>query len=355
MAVTKKLFESYKLQPENLESIKEAVKITTYKDEDFKNFVNLKQVKNDDPISLIGEMDDVGKEGSGCDPTYEEKGVANSLKRWELGDWQIPIKICYESVFGTIAEYALKNGTDIADLTGTDIMALYTEVLNDAMKKMIWRIGWFGNKSAQHAADGGKITDTVATNLFTMCDGLFARIMKQSTSNASQYTEIAANKKESFAEQKKAALAEGYMTDLVDNMLMDVDSRILDDSGAVLMMTRNMADALTYDIKKVHHLIMPWEKVFDGFDVASYNGVKIARVSIWDRMIMAYEKGTTGVPNLPYRAVFANPQQLMVGCPSDLVSDLDMWFDKKERRNYIYATGKIGTAILEDDMFHAAY
>ena len=28
---------------------------------------------------------------------------------------------------------------------------------------------------------------------------------------------------------------------------------------------------------------------------------------------------------------------------------------KKERRNYIYSTGKIGTAILESDMIHAAY
>ena len=59
---------------------------------------------------------------------------------------------------------------------------------------------------------------------------------------------------------------------------------------------------------------------------------------------------------LPFRAVFANPRQLMVGTNADaLISDLDIWFSKKERRNYIYSTGKIGTAILESDMIHAAY
>ena len=35
--------------------------------------------------------------------------------------------------------------------------------------------------------------------------------------------------------------------------------------------------------------------------------------------------------------------------------DLDIFFSKKERRNYIYATGKIGTALLEENMIHAAY
>lgn len=136
---------------------------------------------------------------------------------------------------------------------------------------------------------------------------------------------------------------------------MDVDTRIIDDSKAVLLMTRGLADALTYDIKQTYHDIMPWEKIFDGFDVATYNGVKIARVGIWDRMINAYEKGTSAI-NLPYRAVFCNPKHLMVGTNADsLISDLDIWFDQKERRNYLYATGKIGTALLEEDMIHAAY
>jgi len=34
------------------------------------------------------------------------------------------------------------------------------------------------------------------------------------------------------------------------------------------------------------------------------------------------------------------------------MSDLDIWFEKKERRNYIYSTGKMGTLIKENDMFH---
>lgn len=350
---TKQQLENLKLEPENLASIKDAVQETFYQDEDFSSFVNIMKVKNNDPIALIGEMEMVGKKGGCCDPTYEEKGIANSQKRWELGQWEIPIKICYEALKGTIAEYSLKTGTAIGDLTSTDFMTIYTDALQRAMQQMIWRFGWFGDKEAALAgAGGGKLTADSDVSMFNVCDGLFKRIF---TATATNHTAIAANSETTATAQISALRKKGAATTLVDTILMDVDTRIIDDSDAVLLMTRSLADALTYDIKQTYNLIMPWEKVFDGFDVATYNGVKIARVGIWDRMIKAYEKGEATV-NLPHRAVFCNPKHLMVGTDADnLISDLDIWFDKKERRNYLYATGKIGTALLEEDMIHAAY
>ena len=351
---TKKQLENLKLEPENLASIKDAVQETFYNDEDFSSFVNIMKVKNDDPIALIGEMEMVGKKGGGCDPTYEEKGIANSQKRWELGQWEIPIKICYEALKGSIAEYSLKTGTAIGDLTSTDFMTIYTDALQRAMQQMIWRFGWFGDKAAALAGSGGgKLTAGSDVNMFNVCDGLFKRIFTATATK--NHTTIAANSKTTAAEQISELRKKGAATTAVDTILMDVDTRIIDDSDAVLMMTRSLADALTYDIKQTYHDIMPWEKVFDGFDVATYNGVKIARVGIWDRMINAYEKGATTV-NLPHRAVFCNPKHLMVGTDAySLISDLDIFFSKKERRNYIYATGKIGTALLEENMIHAAY
>lgn len=351
---TKQQFENLKLEPENLASIKDAVQETFYNDEDFSSFVNIQKVKEKDPIALLGEMEMVGKKGGGCDPTYEEKGIANSQKRWELGQWEIPIKICYEALKGTIAEYSLKTGTAIGDLTSTDFMTIYTDALHRAMLQMIWRFGWFGDKTAALAGEGGgKLTAGLDVSMFNVCDGLFKRIFTATATK--NHTVIAANSETTAAAQVSALRKKGAATTLVDTILMDVDTRIIDDSDAVLLMTRSLADALTYDIKQAHNLIMPWEKVFDGFEVATYNGVKIARVGIWDRMIKAYEKGEATI-NLPHRAVFCNPKHLMVGADADaLISDLDIWFDQKERRNYLYATGKIGTALLEEDMIHAAY
>ena len=350
---TKQQLENLKLEPENLASIKDAVQETFYNDEDFSSFVNIQKVKEKDPIALLGEMEMVGKKGGGCDPTYEEKGIANSQKRWEFGQWEIPVKICYEAIKGTIGEYSLKTGTAIGDLTSTDFMAIYADVLQRAMEQMIWRFGWLGDKEAALAGEGGgKLTAGLDVSNFNVCDGLFKRIF---TATATKHTAIAANSETTAALQISALRKSGAATTLVDTILMDADTRIVDDSDAVLLMTRSLADALTYDLKKTYHDIMPWEKLFDGFEVATYNGVKIARVGIWDRMIKAYEKGEATI-NLPHRAVFCNPKHLMIGTDADnLISDLDIWFDKKERRNYLYATGKIGTALLEENMIHAAY
>lgn len=350
---TKQQLENLKLEPENLASIKDAVQETFYNDEDFSSFVNIQKVKEKDPIALLGEMEMVGKKGGGCDPTYEEKGIANSQKRWEFGQWEIPVKICYEAIKGTIGEYSLKTGTAIGDLTSTDFMTIFADALQRAMEQMIWRFGWLGDKEAALAGEGGgKLTAGLDVSNFNVCNGLFKRIF---TATATKHTAIAANSETTAALQISALRKSGAATTLVDTILMDADTRIVDDSDAVLLMTRSLADALTYDLKKTYHDIMPWEKLFDGFEVATYNGVKIARVGIWDRMIKAYEKGETTI-NLPHRAVFCNPKHLMIGTDADnLISDLDIWFDKKERRNYLYATGKIGTALLEEDMIYAAY
>lgn len=349
-------FENISVNPKDVKDLKELIPLTINQDEDFNKYTTLKKVKNGDPVAFIGDMDDVGVAGGGCDPTYQEVGIVNSQKRWELGDWNIPIKICYEALKGTIAEYTLKTGTEIGDLTSTEFMTyIIRPALERQMMRMIWRFGWFGNKDAKNIADGGVLTADVKKELFTTCDGLFKRIFAQCAASAKQLTAIEANTKATFAEQKKAMLTQGVATSIVDTMLMDADSRISADSGSMIMMTKYMADALHWDVKKTYHEQMEWTTIFDGFDVAKYDGVNIARISIWDRFIGAYENSGTKL-NLPYRMVFGNVKQFMVGTDQDaLISDLDIWFERKERRNYIYAQGKMGTSLLEDDMFHAAY
>lgn len=349
-------FENISVNPKDVKDLKELIPLTINQDEDFNKYTTLKKVKNGDPVAFIGDMDDVGVAGGGCDPTYQEVGIVNSQKRWELGDWNIPIKICYEALKGTIAEYTLKTGTEIGDLTSTEFMTyIIRPALERQMMRMIWRFGWFGNKDAKNIAEGGVLTADVKKELFTTCDGLFKRIFAQCAASAKQLTAIEANTKTTFAEQKKAMLMQGVATGIVDTMLMDADSRISADSGSMIMMTKYMADALHWDVKKTYHEQMEWTTVFDGFDVAKYDGVNIARISIWDRFIGAYENSGTKL-NLPYRMVYGNVKQFMVGTDQDaLISDLDIWFERKERRNYIYAQGKMGTSLLEDDMFHAAY
>ena len=352
------LFEKWAKNPDNLASVRDAIDATAFGDdslEKFSQFVNIQRVKSGDPIAVLGGYDDVGKSGAGCSPTFTKGHIANTLKRWDLGDWQVAKKECYTAVLGTFAEFALHAGTQVGDLTDTEIGTVYADKLSKAIVRMIWRLAWFGDKAAMLVSDSGVLTAGTDKTMFDVCDGLFKRIFTQCASNASQLTAIAANGKTTYAEQKSAILAEGVATGILESLLMDADSRLTSNSNAVVLATKGFTDALHHDIKVKYHINLPWNTIFEGFDVTEFDGVKIARVAIWDRIIKAYENTGTKL-NKPYRLVYADPRNLMVGSNADgLLSDLDIWFEKKERMNYWYATGKLDTQLLDEDLVHAAY
>lgn len=352
------LFENWTKNPENLLSLRDAVDATMFDDDTlpkFLQFVNLMKVRSGDPIAILGEYEDVGLAGGGCSPTYTEGKIENSLKRWDLGDWQVAKKECYTAVEGTFAEYALHAGTQVANLTDTEIGTVYADRITRAIVRMIWRLGWFGDKEAKANTGGGVLTTDVDTKMFTVCNGLFKRIFTLLTTNTDQLVSIEANTKESYAEQKSTMFTEGAATKVMDDLLINADTRITSDPNATVMVTKAFADALKQDIKTKYKINMEWKTIFDGFDVAMYDGVKVARVSIWDRIIKAYENTGTKL-NKPYRAVYTNPKNLLVGTNADgLLSDLEIWFEKKDRMNYWYAAGKMDTQLLEDDLIMAAY
>ena len=350
-----KYFTNIPLQPENLESLRDAIIRQVLEDEDFRKYVTIKKVRNGEPLAIIGEMDAVGHAGAGCSPTFEEIGIANELKRWALGAWSIALEICYTNLEETIAEYCLKAGTEIGDLSDTDFMAIYVDLLSTQMRRMIWRLAWFGDTAADTIANGGVLTNGTDKTLFTANNGFFKQLFAIGTADATKVTPIAANSQTTYAAQIAAIKTAGVATTLVDDILFSANARINQNGRAMLMLNKRFADALTLDIKKTYMTIMPWERVFEGFEVAQYNGVTIASIATWDYMINQYED--TGAKwNKPFRAVFANPENLVIGCDAnDPISDLDIWFEKKERKNMIYATGKLDTKIAQDDLVHMAY
>lgn len=347
------------LTPDNgaIKSLKDLLIMTNFLDEELERFFTLRQnVHNGDKLGWVGEMDDIGWDGSGCNPNYKNTKVNFAEKEWAIGDWQIPLKWCYTDLINTIAEYCLKTGTEIGDLTSTEYMDdIVMPALDLAVKHMMWRFIWFGDKEAQNVTSSGQITDGVDVNLFKTTNGFWKQLFAIGTANAGQKTAIAANEQTTTALQFSKLRETGVTIGIFDNLLENADSRIASLDGAGIFCTKSLADALVRDLKTEYKLILEWEQIFKGLDVTEYNGVPIYRVSIWDRFIQKYQNNGTKL-NLPHRAVFGSPKQLFVGTPANqLISDLDIWFDRKDRVNYLYSTGKLGCLIGEDYLFQIAY
>ncbi|MEG0464749.1 hypothetical protein [Bacteroides sp.] len=348
-----------KLTPDNqaVKDLKELIQLTVFLSEDMAQFMTfMPKVTTGKKLGFIGEMEDVGKAGAGCDPIYQKVAIAAAQKEWKLGSWEVPLEMCYSELENTIAQYCLKTGTEIADLTSTEYMdGIVLPKLQEAMMKMLWRFTWFGDESAASITSGGQITDGLNIELFKTCDGFFKRLFAICATNTDQHTTIAANSEASYALQRAKMKEIGAATSVFDAMLEDADSRIFQKSDHGIFATKSLRDALSRDIKEKYKVIMPWTTIFDGLEVGEYDGVRVIKCSIWDRFIQAYQNNQTKL-NLPHRAVLCSPSNLFYGCEGDNpMSELDIWFERKPRKNYIYSTGKLGALIGEDNLVQVAY
>lgn len=336
-----------------IKSLRDLMVLTNFTDENMEQFFTFKQnIQQGQKLGWLGEMSEIGWAGAPCNPEYRTPTISAAEKEWDLGEWSVPLKWCYEEFMNTMAEHALKTGTDIHDLTGTDIMnVLIMPAFEEAYRRMFWRFIWFGDKNTAE----GNITPGMDVELFRPNDGLFKQLFAIGAANPSQRITIAANSEASMSAQMRAIKQPGVAIELFDNILDNADPRIASLDGAALYVTKSLADALTSDLKREYKNIITWEQVFNGIKVTEYNGVKIYAISVWDRMIQRYQNNGVSL-NLPHRAVFGTPKQMFVGSPANsVISELDIWFNKDERVVKSYSAGRLGTLIGEDNLFQLAY
>lgn len=353
-----------------IKDLRELMFTSTFDDPDIETVVTKKPgVEDGKKLGYVDKMQDVGRKGTGCEPVYESVSITGVEKTWDLGEWEVPLKLCYKEIEDTIGKSGLKTGTDKADLQDTpywDIVLI--PLLKQALNNMYWRLIFFGDTAAQNVASGGVITDGIATNLFTANDGIWKRLFALCTANASQRTAVTANSGDTIDAQKQAVKVSGYAVQLFDDFLSDADSRIFDDKKACVMCTNSLFKALRNDlVDKYGKYTMTVKQVAAGIKISEYDGVPLIVLDIWDRMIKKYEQITTTTQvegqdvtktrlNLPHRAVVCSPNNLFVGTEDeDTIASLSIKFDDTTKLNHIYASSTLGTLLGEDALFQVAY
>lgn len=309
--------------------------------------------KNGDKLGFIDSIDAIGTAGRGCKPTYQKVTPKAFEKAWEMGDYSIPIEICYDEWKRTIANYALKTGTAMDDLTNTEIIEnILMPLIDRAYTEALWRMGWFGDKDAKTISNSGKITNGTNVKLLNMADGLWKRIQAIIATNPEQKITIAANSESTYADQKSALTPE-LALQTIEDVLSAADGRIFNNGGK-LMMTNAFYQKLRKGYNKEYKATIPFENVSRGVSISEFDGIQILVFNEWDVNIKTYENSGTAL-NLPYRVVYANPDNLLIGTEdSKLVADMDLWFDKDDRMNRMYAASNIGTLVAEDNLIQVA-
>lgn len=349
-------FSQFTVDNGAIRDLGELLFLTVFNDPEIERVLTISTgVYDGQKLGYIDDMGDVGKNKSGCSPTYDNINITGIEKTWALGPWQIAKHICYTELENTIAKYSLNTGTQIAYLPDTPYWNdILVPLLQRAMVEMFWRIAWFGDKDAKNVADSGLLTAGVDKTLFTMADGLWKRLKAITAANEHQLTAIAANAATTYATQKAGIRQEGVAIGIVDDMLSDADSRIFDKDDHAIMMTNSLFKALRNDVKRLHNLQLEVEHVTSGIQLSRYDGHEIIVLDIWDRMIKKYEDNGTSL-NCPHRAILTSPQNLFAGTTDkELIADLSVTFNDETRYNNIFAQSNIGTLVGEDDLVQVA-
>lgn len=317
-------------------------------------------VRNGKKIGGIGDFEAVGTSQKICNPTYNGSKLATVENEWKLGNMTIAEQLCADDFVETIAEVALKLGTEVGNLQDTDILNYIIEPkLSEAIQKAVWRYMFIGDVDALHVSDGGNITDTVDVKLVNAIDGIFKRLfLAVPTSANGRYVKIAANYETCKDLQRSKLLGNNVATSILDNLIYGANIKLRQRSDKTIFCTQSLADALARDIAQNNKgSNLHFESLFDGFMLrSSYNGHTILALPIWDEMIQTFEdQGDTF--RLPHRAVFASKELLWGGVESagELMPNLRIWFENKDNVTYIFGRENMGTTLWEGDLISMAY
>lgn len=243
----------------------------------------------------------------------------------------------YAGVASTAAgavKCALSNGT-IVYLSGT-------AVTGNAVSGTTYYTKDTANKNT--VLSGGIITAGVDTGYFTILDGLFKQLQAAVTVDSSLLSTISANSQSTKAAQLSAMDGDAAYA-LLNDMYFKAPIELRTSGNMQFLVTQSIADAyLQYLMGK--GIESTYRNLVDGLSSLSFLGVEVIAMPIWDKMIHSYnDLGATYYK--PHRAVLIEKANLAVGTPSEEAYEgVDVWYDKKSRKNFIEAKDKLDAKLL---------
>ena len=313
------------------------------------------RVFNGDKLDLVGEFGLLGKANTGCSPTYGTDTISTEEKTWDLASWMIAEQICWNDIVGTLVKYTMNTGTSMADLTANDYLAeIVVPRLELAIMKMYIRLAFFADKNADTTANGGVLKVGTDKTYFTLTNGIWQQIYTIVSGDASKRVTISANSEATKAAQISNISSQAV--DVLNDMIAAASPALRQASDQIIYCTQSFADGLeTQLLASYYGSELHWESLFGGIREASYRGIRLRVVPMWDEIIQSYE-GTTTAFNLPHRAIYTTERNLALGVNGyDEFAELDIFFEQGTRLNKIYAADQMGALVVDSNMFVAAY
>lgn len=314
-------------------------------------------VRDGQKAVFVGDFGLAGKSAQGCNPNYDDSLINTREQSWDIAMWGIYEQLCYDTVKEVMEQWGEREGIT-GDLTQSEyVNAILEPALRTAVRNAVMRFVWFGDTAAATVDDGGNLKNEDDVPYFSVVDGFWKKLDEIVAADSARLTAVAANEATTPAAQKAAMLQAGVATGIMNTMITSATPTLRSLDG-VIYITQAFKDALDFDLQQNNKgSELQWRSLFDGVQEAYYQGIRVLAVPFMDQIIQAYEgvSGNTSY-NRPYRAVYTTRNNMAVGVySSSELAEIEVFFDRKDRMNYMTAGDGIGTMILNPELVQVAF
>lgn len=345
---------------DEISALGEAIQETVFENPEIGQFHEMVSgIKAKKQIAILGIVDGLtGLGDGGCDPTVDVLDISTIQKFWNPESVSNRFAYCWTELKNTFFIWATKNGLQIADLTGTDYLNFIEERLSAALKEEVLRVAWFSDLTAANVSGAGVITNGTNLGYFNKIDGFFKQL----------FTIVAADplRKTAGLDTRNAGItysAQEFdgtdttartVTNTLQNMRYGSDTRFRNKSNLQYVVTQSVYDQYEKELTEAN-VTFTTDRLENGMPVLKSASITVIAFSFWDRIIRAFEdNGTTY--NLPHRAVLLTKENMQIGTEEvGNLSEIDVFYHRKDKKNYVDTAYKIDVKIIEDEMIQAAY
>ncbi len=316
-------------------------------------------INYDTQIPFIGTLGLVGKKILQCKPDANGSQIPVSEKKWQpilIGDRFENCAVDANPLF-KLFKAAMKINPDFFDKVGSQEEGVVMLRVEQAMREMIQRIAWFGDKTADEFAEGSYLTNGTDIGFFNMLDGLWKQVISTDIPTSSPYyVPITQNAAISYTLQD--TLPTDFAFKLFRSMYKKSDARFKQLVGKGMKVQIHVTSAIAEnwtDYKEDKSLVFTLDKAEGGGLKSAFRNIEIVPRYDWDATISAYQDNGTTL-HLPHRALMTTPANIPVGTVStEDLTTLKSFYDSYHEVNVMDFRLKFDAKFLEPYLAVAAY
>lgn len=300
-----------------------------FRDSDLMQFRVIPNVKFKMNLYTADALSCIVKKYTDCGGA-ESGGFNVNDKVITAGRMRVAVSQCQKEFFGTYLEESFRNGINVFNLEGTQLMDTVLANVRNGISKDVVRLAWFGDTA--ESGDNASCYDSM--------DGWWKLLIADSVINTRK-TDIANSGSFATGDGIKA-LREMWTAS--PSALQGVDNR-----DKAIYVSRLIYDDYLTSLEGLGNA-EGFSQLVDGSVKVYFRGVEVIPMYSWDTAV-SQRLITDNV-----RACYVAKQNLAVGTDTnDMEGEMKMFYDDLTEKVYVRAYFKLGVQFLHDSLVQIGY